>query len=265
MLHSTFFRTVFGICGALVMSLPTPAEAQIVRRYAGGGVAVRAPFVRVDVGPYGATSVRAPFVAVDDPGTVYVGPGGRRLRRPMYAYGVMPPGAPGAPLVGQEQLALTAGRPLPTGEELAAMDLPTLVATMHELMATLQFELERFDKADGWQRYLALPEDALSGPGEEVSVRLDELQKQLARFDKVAGGGQFTKIAALPSFPATHEALRLLVEQFNEGGPAMVPPQDAEFSRDPGPVTERDESELLPAPPPSPEPRRGERSILKQR
>ncbi len=40
-----------------------------------GGVRVRAPFVRVDVGPYGGVSVRAPFAAVDvPPRSYYPGP-----------------------------------------------------------------------------------------------------------------------------------------------------------------------------------------------
>jgi hypothetical protein len=268
MFCSTFFRTLLGVGAAIVMLFPAPAEAQIVRRYAGGGVAVRAPFVRVDVGPYGETSVRAPFVAVDDPGGVYVGPRRRWMRRPLYA--APPEGA--APYYGQpgaaplQQPAPAEFRPLPTSEELAVLDVPTLLQVLRDLSATLQYELQRFDKADGWQRYLALSDDALGNPGaEQVAIRLDVLQKQLARFEKVAAGGQFAKIAALPSFAPTHEALRLVVERFSEGGPAMVPPSDDDYSHDPGPVTERGESELLPAPPPSPEPRRGERSILKPR
>lgn len=269
MFCSTFFRALLGAGAAIVMLLPAPAEAQIVRRYRGGGVAVRAPFVRVDVGPYGETSVRAPFVAVDDPGSVYVGPRARRLRRPLYA---VPPGG----VVPSQQPTLAEYRPLPTSAELAAMDLPTLVQTLRDLEATLMYELSRFDKAAGWQWYLALPDDALGSPGEpEISVRLDVLEKQLARFDKVAAGGQFAKIAELPSFPVTHEALGLVVEQFRGDSPALVPPQGNDFSHDPGPVMERDGRELLPAPPPSPEPpssdtpnpelRSGERSIIKQR
>ena len=42
-----------------------PTDAQIVRFGAGGGVNVRAPFVRVNVDPFGNTSVRAPFVNIN--------------------------------------------------------------------------------------------------------------------------------------------------------------------------------------------------------
>lgn len=274
MFQSTFFRALLAVGGAVVMLAPPSAEAQIVRRYAGGGVAVRAPFVRVDVGPYGGTSVRAPFVAVDDPGGVYVGRRRRFLRRQMY---MAPPEAvPQNAAQPDEAYAMrptpAEARPLPTAEELAALDLESLVGTLRNLSAHLDYSLERFDKAAGWQQYLALPGDALGSPGtKQMAIRLDVLQKELARFDKVAAGAEFAKIAALPSFAPTHEALRLVVERFSEEGPVIVDPDPfGDGHLDPGPVTEdstaeHDERELLPSPPPSPEPRSGERSILRRR
>ena len=49
--------------------LPTDvAWSQMVRVYRGGGVSVRAPFVRVQVGPNGQRFIRAPFVAIDTAG-----------------------------------------------------------------------------------------------------------------------------------------------------------------------------------------------------
>ena len=84
MFCSTFLRPLFAVGGAVFMLVPAPADAQMVRRYGRGGVHVRAPFVRVDIAPNGATSVRAPFVAVDDPGGVYIGPWRRRMRQPLY-------------------------------------------------------------------------------------------------------------------------------------------------------------------------------------
>jgi len=272
---STFLRTLLAVAGAVFMLVPAPADAQIVRRYAGGGVTVRAPFVRVDVGPYGATSVRAPFVAVDDPGGVYIGPRRRWMRRPLY---MAPP--EGAAYAMRPTLAQA--RPLPTAEELAVLDVVTLVETLRHLSEHLAYSLERFDKAAGWQRYLVLPGDALGSPGiEPVAIRLDVLEKQLARYDKVATGAEFAKIADLPSFAPTHGALRLVVEQFSAEEPVMVDPDPfADNRHDPGPVTEGStvqgsklegskleqvESELLPSPPPSPEPRRSERSIIRHR
>lgn len=61
------------------------AAGQFVRRGIGGGVIVRAPFVNVDVDPYGGTRVRAPFVGVDTPGN-YPPPG----YGPPPAYGYAP-------------------------------------------------------------------------------------------------------------------------------------------------------------------------------
>ena len=270
MSYSTFLRSLLASGGAILFLVPAPAEAQIVRRYAGGGVAVRAPFVRVDVGPNGATSVRAPFVAVDDPGSVHVGwRQRRRLRRhPELAEaeaGVAPYGQPNQTQAMRPTLAQP--RPLPAAEELASLDDVTLIQTLRDLSAHLAYSLQRFDKAAGWQRYLALPYDALGSPGvEPVELHLDVLEKQLARFDKVATRAELAKIAALPSFAPTHIALGLVVERFS--GPAPAPIDLDPFgdnSHDPGPVTEPAERELLPSPPPSPEPRRGQRSILKRR
>ena len=252
---------MFAVGGALCLLIPMPAEGQIVRRYPGGGVSVRAPFVRVDVGPYGATSVRAPFVAVDDPGGVWVGPGRRRMRRPGFAEA--------SPYHGQVQAMhppLAEAPPLPTPEQLSAMDLVTLVGTLRDLSGTLQQSLRRFDDPVGWQRYLEIPEDALGSPGmENLEVRLDVLEKQLTRYDKVAVGQKFAKIAAIPTFQATHAALQLVVERFSEAGPVLIDPAAENWQKDPGPVTEPEDGELLPAPPPSPEPRQGEHSILKRR
>ena len=158
----------------------------------------------------------------------------------------------------------------------------TLVETLRNLSAHFAYSLERFDKAAGWQRYLALPGDALGSPGiEPVAIRLDVLEKQLARYDKVATGAEYAKIADLPSFAPTHAALGLVVERFSDERPMTVDPDPFGDNRnDPGPVTEgsttegstvqgskveQDKSELLPSPPPSPEPRRGERSIIRRR
>ena len=249
-------------CSALMWwDAPQPAAGQIVRRYPGGGVSVRAPFVRVDVGPYGGTSVRAPFVAVDDPGGVYIGPRRRLLRRPRFAE------AP--PYYGQvetTQPTLATRPPLPTAEELAALDLVSLVGTLRDLSRALQEALQRFDDPTGWQRYLALPEDALGAPGtDEVAIQLSVLQERLERYDQVATGGKFAKIAEMPSFVATHTALELVVARFAEAGPVLGEPDADDWRHDPGPITEEIESEPLPAPLPQTDPRRGERSILKRR
>jgi hypothetical protein len=265
----TFLRTMLAVGGVVLFLMPAPAEAQIVRRYAGGGVAVRAPFVRVDVGPNGGTSVRAPFVAVDDPGDVHVGwRQRRRLRRhPELAEAE----AAAEPLARRQQAqamrpTLAEPRPFPTMEQLASFDDVTLLQTLRDLSAQLDYSLQRFDKAVRWQRYLALPQDSLGTAGvEPVEIQIEVLEKQLTRYDKVAAGHEFAKIAALSSFAPTHAALRLVVERFSQPGPVMVDPDPFGDNRyDPGPVGEPAENETLPTPPPSPEPRLGQRSILKR-
>lgn len=76
----------------LVIAAPTAAQAQIVRFGMGGGVSVRAPFVRVDVSPYGGTQVRAPFTSVDTGGSRYRGaiPYGYSSPSGYSAYGAAP-------------------------------------------------------------------------------------------------------------------------------------------------------------------------------
>ncbi len=268
-------RTFIGF-GAIALSLLTlSADAQIVRRYARGGVAVRAPFVRVDVGPGGATSVRAPFVAVDDPGGVYIG---RHRRRRLYAQQQPPVAGYGAPYrepTLAAQPAYVDNSPLPTTEQLAAMNDLELINTVWDLSARLDARLARFDTGDGWRRYLGFPADAFSEPGvQPVEIRLDALVKTLARFDSVSDNPEYGKIAGLPIFIAAKAALRQAVTRFQsgshhegnlrEGGPQMVDPSD------PSPAPSNSESdnpnEVLPTPEPATHSAatRGERSILKQ-
>ena len=73
----------------------------------GGGVHVRAPFVRVDVGPYGGVSVRAPFTSIDTRGRYY------------------PYGPP--PVIIERRIQEP---PIPTADELAAMDDERLRRTL---------------------------------------------------------------------------------------------------------------------------------------
>src|SRR5262245_46550155 len=56
---------ILSVCGLLGFSHKSGLAQGVW--VGGGGVHVRAPFVRVDVGPYGGVSVRAPFTAVDVP------------------------------------------------------------------------------------------------------------------------------------------------------------------------------------------------------
>ena len=244
-------------------------EAQIVQRHPGGGLTVRAPFVRVGVDPWGRTSVRAPFVAVDDPGTVRIGLQRRLARRQWRAERRAALAEQEAATFGQpETPAPTPAQapPLPSAAEMASMDMVELIATLRDMSRLFQESLQdRFDDPGGWQRYLAIPEDALGTPGvEQVALRMDVLDEQLERYSKAAAGGKYAKIAAMPSFAATHAALELVMQRFAEAEPAQAEPAEESWQNDPGPVTQPRPVEALPVPP-NPEPRRGERSILKRR
>ena len=260
----SILRALFGFGGALVMLLPTPADAQFVRRHYGAGVHIRAPFVRVTVGPYGGASVRAPFVAVD-PGSVRVGFRQRLAPVPLYAVPpqyVMSPEYAG-PSVGETVVTEGAVQgavetyQFPSAAELSAMDDASLLAALRELTSRFDARLARLKTGAGWQRYLRLSEPALSDPG----ANLDPLQRALARFDAVADNPEYAKIAGLPSFIATKAALRQVVMRFD--GPQMVDP----FGGDSTPrEDEPADGEILPTPKPAAEPEaiRGERSVLKR-
>lgn len=249
------------------MLLPVPAEAQIVRRFRGGGLQVRAPLVRVNVGPYGGVSVRAPLVAVD-PGSVRVGLRRRLAPVPQQAA----PAARAVPrsgdLSGRGNAPSNRGPsnrayvPFPTAEELAAMDDATLFTAVNDLGYSLEVRLSRLETGAGWQRYLRIPESALSAP----AASFDQFAQTLARYDSVADNPEFAKIAGLPSFIATKAALRQVVARLAEPQsgeePARVNSSGPTFPSSTPPSAE----EILPTPavPVEPEATRGEHSILKR-
>ncbi len=252
---------------AITFVLAGDANSQIVRRYPGGGLTVRAPFVRVDVGAYGGTSVRAPFVAVD-PGAVQVGPRRRLLRRQIRAERRALEQTEQSQSFGQVQAeppTLAETPPLPSPAELEALELTELVSALRDLSRILHDSLEKFDDPTGWQRYLEIPDTALGSPGiEEVAIDLSALEKKLDRFRNVANDAEFAKISKLQPFKATLFTLELVVDRFTQAGPILGDPDGSQRQQDPGPVTAPDDSSELLVPP-SPEPRSGERSILKRR
>lgn len=261
-------RVLLGIVGTIVLLLPTPAEAQVVRRFRGGGVQVNAPFVRVNVSPYGGVSVRAPGVAVD--------PAGVRLRRhrrfapapaqqqptprqpaPQQAVRPQPTVAAQAPGGNSGDLSDRGYVPYPTVEELAAMDDQTLFTAVNDLGYSLDVRLSRLETGAGWQRYLQIPESALRNP----AASFEPFAQVLARYDMVSDSPKFAKIAGLPSFIATKSALRQVVARL--AGSQAVQPGAIESE---GPVLPQVTDEILPTPasPVQPEATRGEHSILKQ-
>lgn len=271
---------VLAIGSLICLSSVELAEAQIVRRFAGGGVQVNAPFVRVNVGPGGGTSVRAPFVAVDRPGGVFVGRRRRLLAQPQYAAPTQRAPQRTAPAQQAPEEADVDDLPYPTVEQLAAMDDVALIETLREMMARLHYRLSRLNTGDGWQKYLVLSREILGSPGAPPeAASFDAIADILPRYQSVQDNPQFTKISALPSFVATFAALQQANSRsarFNQSqqpsseqssGPAIGDPN--EDSTPDNQQSPADESlEVLPTPQPTavaPNSTRGERSILKRK
>jgi hypothetical protein len=163
-----------------------------------GGVHVRAPFVRVDVGRYGGVSVRAPFTAIDTRGRYY------------------PYGPP--PIIIERRLAPP---PLPTAAELAAMDDDRLRQSFASTADRLHARLSRFDTGATWQRYLLRLTDAsradfssgAAAPGEAIVEMLD-------RFRFVSSEPRYSMIAELPAFMAMQSVLTEMESRLNQSGRA---------------------------------------------
>ncbi len=172
------------VVGTFVVFSSAPCMAQRVW-VGGGGVRVRAPFVRVDVYPYGGVSVRAPFAAVDVPPRGYY-----------YEPGLAPP------VIFERPVEPS----FPTAADLAAMDAEQLAQALQAISQSLHNRLRRFDTGDTWQRYLRLPDTAIdmSLPPEERMAALAEL---LNRLRGVAADPQYPMIARLPAFNAMEAAL----------------------------------------------------------
>ena len=247
------------------------AEAQIVRRFAGGGVQVNAPFVRVNVGPGGGTSVRAPFVAVDRPGRVFVGRRRRLLAQPEYAAPTQRTTPQPKPVEQKPEEADVDELPYPTAEQLREMDDAALIETTREMMARLHYRLSRLKTGKGWQDYLVLSREVLGSPGSPAeAAQREAIEKILPRYQSVQDNPEFLKITQLPSFGATFAALQEVNRRglgTASAGPAMGDPNVIESApADQPPQSEP--LEILPTPEPTavaPNKQRGERSILKRK
>ena len=255
---------------ALCMLAWQPTMAQIPCQQPAGGISFGAPFVQLSIGPLPGGSMQTPFITVARPGA-RIRSGIRRLVNRIRAQTAPPYYSQ----VDTPEPTPAVAPPLPSDDDLADLDYAALVSKLRDLSRALQDSLLRFEDPAGWQGYLEIPDDALGTPGtEDVAVQIEVLEGKLEKYDRVASGGRFARIAAMPSFVATHEALRLVVASATQEGPVLAvpfstdteePEGSEDWSRDPGPVTESSDVEALPTPAPVPEPRAGERSILKRR
>ena len=275
-MFTTSARVLLG-AGLMVLLLPSFADAQIVRRFGGGGVQINAPFVRVNVGPGGATSVRAPFTAVDGPGRVFIGRRRRLMAQPQaetptHARAARPQAAAAQPEEKQPEVADVDALPYPTIEQLAGMDEPALIETLRQMMARLHFRLSRLNTGEGWQKYLVLSREVLGSPGAPPEAAdFAAIRDILPRYQSVQDDPQFTKISSLPSFAATFAALAEAdrrSDRYDSTGRTPVDPVETQQPAPPAQPATEAEDLLLPTPQPTavaPEPARGERSILKRK
>jgi hypothetical protein len=186
------------------------ADAQIVIGRGFGGISVNVPGVGgirlgaplrtrgVIIAPYGVAPYGYNYGALDNRG--YYGPTTRYAARPI-----------GSNRYGSLQS-------LPTAVDLQAMDDSQLLNAIVGLTAQLDADLDRFDTADTWRRYLSLPEDALPPANDDGRVMLgrDSLREALKRFNLTAANSRYVQISGLPSYIAAHAALEELVRRFGD-------------------------------------------------
>jgi hypothetical protein len=170
-----------------------------------GQVHVRAPFVRVDVGP-GGVSVRAPFAAIDVPRRSYW--------RDPGPYGLGPEFIESA---------------IPSSQALASLSDERLLNLLITVGRQLRTELGRFDTGERWQRYLRVPVETVADPSRTPDERREALAATIERFGNIAADPQYSMIASLPSFRATQAILaefatRVEAYRAAPGTRTLVPP-----------------------------------------
>jgi hypothetical protein len=191
------------LSGATIFLSTSTSVAQIVSVSPGGGVHVRAPFVRVDVFPYdGGVSVRAPFAAVDVPGEpYYYRPGPIVVDRPVASPSFI------------------------AAQDLSTVDDETLRRILRSRADRLNARLGNFDTGATWQRYLRLQagitEDAMTEGRREALTKLQE------RFRNVVEDPKYAMIAELPDFTAVETALAEMIWRLdNSSGENGVMPEE---------------------------------------
>jgi len=248
-----------GIGTALISLCPATAEAQRLRALVGGGAAFSPPLVRLQGAPYGGMVIQGPNLT------------GRILSRRRAILFGQPQGDPlqaGVSQATQQAQFAAAPRPIPaaapTAAELAAMDDFTLVGTWRDLTYQLHQRLSRLTTGAGWQRHLVADAELLGSPGTVLSEKqLDQLQKLLARFDKVSTNPEYRKISSQPSFAANHVALNEIVARF--AGLQLGEPAGEELVQTEAATDGRVEILTTPTLAEEPGASGGERSILKLR
>ncbi|MFK8113626.1 MAG: hypothetical protein AB8B91_15600 [Rubripirellula sp.] len=230
-------RYLIGLLGLAASAWATSAQAQLVRVGAFGGVSVRAPFVRVNVLPFGmGTQVRAPFTSVNTRAYAlgYSGYYGQVYHPPRYyapapvyrvpVYHVQPIPVYVTPVVRTQtiqsapmnRVRYQTTRPAYTPGPSLSASMPgagnfSSPAQLRQAAESLKRSLaSRPDDADVWLEYLAPQKiiDALDGNESHESLRM--LQ---ANYEGVVGNPSLTSIRAASGFTATYQSLRQHVGQ----------------------------------------------------
>jgi hypothetical protein len=172
------------------------ARSQMVRTYSDGAVHVRAPFVRVFVGPNGETSVRAPFATIDTPGRRHISYGGTRAND-LY-------GAQSGKLQSQPTLA-----------DPAALDWQALRRMLRSGATRLEKQLDQTARGKGWKEYLQtdllceLVAGDVNRPPDSDAI--EALRDTLRLYDATSASRRFRMITSLAGFAMVQSALRELV------------------------------------------------------
>ena len=173
---------------------------------------------------------------------------------------------PNAVRQASANLAIAPVRPLPTTAQLAAMDEVALFDAWREMTEILHEQLSTLTTAASWQRYLVATDDLRGEQGTLPSeINVDELQKLLARFDKVSNNSEYTKINSRSSFATNRAALREIITRF--AGPKLGGPVGGEIAERQPEAKPEGREEILPTPflaSERPEASPSERSILKR-
>jgi hypothetical protein len=229
------------VCCIAFVSMTSIAEAQIVRIGPFGGVRVRAPFVSVDVQPYGGgTRVRAPFTSVNTgPFRYPYAVPGYPIRPGYPALPALPP-APVYPVPAYPNGGYV--YPQPDGYQAARPS--TSGAVRDRLLASAQLLKRnlsaRRDDGGVWLNYLQ-PDRIIETIQRGESA--DSLRTLLGNYDGVVANPGLTSISRASGFRETHQLLKAFIESPPASEPTPPPASDA--------------VELAPIPAPAPVPEIG--------
>lgn len=242
------YRLLTGaVCGIATLASASLADAQIVR-WGPGGVRIRAPFVSVDVSPYGGTSVRAPFTAVDSrvhggyvyPPGVVVGP-----VPPIPFPRVAVPAVPVYPAPVYPGVVY----PEPAAPSTYQPARPTLDGTLPEQLRsaaeTLARSLAVRRDGDVWLDYLG-PQKIIEAI--DLGRSPSSLRPLVINYDGVLSNGSLVAIRSARGFAETRELLRAYVE----GGAVPTPASNASPNSPQAGVIARPDAAVRTKPEPTP-------------